>query len=177
MPDSLNVIPVEVGSPSVQGARAASMAMPILNEIDTMLGTLATTGKGSSIDLRRTPLAPRDYDDLLDVLGHGELEAELKCLGITRIRETAVPGVWWITHYTPEGHIQGEFIEVTTCPTMLATSRDEVVSGMRVLQSRLATHGSVTEQDTIQERLRALGFGTADQSSGEFHSQPSSEAG
>jgi hydrogenase-1 operon protein HyaF len=73
-------------------------ADPILHEIQSLLSDLVESGKSSSIDLRSLPLLPGDYEKLKEVLGQGEVSATLEALGVTHVRETAIHGVWWVTH-------------------------------------------------------------------------------
>jgi hydrogenase-1 operon protein HyaF len=152
-----NSIPVEIET-SPQGSPVVSVALSILNEITAMLEALIASGKIGSIDLQRQPLSPQDHDKLRDMLGQGELDAQLDCLGPTQIRETAVSGVWWITHYSEDRRIVGEFIEVTTCPEMLITPAEELVSGLSLLRSRLSTDAHVKDPADIAKSLEALGL-------------------
>jgi hydrogenase-1 operon protein HyaF len=153
----LKSIPVEVET-SPQGAAAVSIALPVLNEITAMLEALISSGQPSSIDLQREPLGTQDHAKLRDTLGRGELAAELDCLGPTQITETAVSGVWWVTHYSEDGRVVGEFIEVTTCPEMLITAEGELASGLSLLRSRLATEAHVRDSGDIAKRVEALGL-------------------
>ena len=153
----LNSIPVAVET-IPQGSPVASIALSILNEIAAMLEALISAGQSSSIDLQREPLGPRDHGKLQEILGRGELAAELDCLGPTQIRETAVSGVWWVTHYSEAGRVVGEFIEVTTCPDMLVTPAEEVASGLNLLRSRLSAEAHVRDPADIAKSVEALGL-------------------
>lgn len=161
----LKSIPVEVET-SPQGTPAVSIALSILNEITALLEALVASGETRSIDLQRQPLSPQDHDKLRDMLGQGELDAQLDCLGPTQIRETAVSGVWWITHYSEDRRIVGEedrrivgeFIEVTTCPDMLITPAEGLASGLSLLRSRLSTEAQVMDPGDIARSLEALGL-------------------
>lgn len=153
----LKSIPVEVET-SPQGTPAVSIALSILNEITALLEALVASGETRSIDLQRQPLSPQDHDKLRDMLGQGELDAQLDCLGPTQIRETAVSGVWWITHYSEDRRIVGEFIEVTTCPEMLITPAAELASGLNLLRSRLSTDAQARDPGDIVKSLEALGL-------------------
>ncbi|MGI9321852.1 MAG: hydrogenase expression/formation C-terminal domain-containing protein [Thiogranum sp.] len=153
----LRSIPVEVET-SPQGAPAISIAPSILNQITAMLETLISSGQASNIDLQREPLSPQDHAKLRDMLGHGELAAELDCLGPTQIMETGVSGVWWVTHYREDRRVVGEFIEVTTCPDMLVTSAQELASGLSRLRSRLSIDAHARNPADIARRVEALGL-------------------
>lgn len=156
----LDEISVEV-VPAEQDAPPADIALPILSEITAMLEALIACGQTDSIDLRRAPLGPDDLVRLKDLLGTGEVSAQLDCLGLTRIRETAVSGVWWITHCNEDGKVQGEFIEVTICPEILVTSAEELHSGQRLLQARISQCSQVNDPSAIASSLQALGLCTS----------------
>jgi hydrogenase-1 operon protein HyaF len=153
----LNSIPIEVET-SRQGSSVASITLSILNEITAMLEALISSGQTNSIDLHRAPLGEQELARLRDMLGRGELGAELDCLGPTQIRETAVSGVWWVTHYSDDRRVVGEFIEVTTCPEMLSTPANELASGLSLLRSRLSTDAQVRDPADIARSLEALGL-------------------
>ena len=158
---ALGSIPVEVEAPG-QGSPGIGIAQSILSEISAMLEALIASGQTGCIDLQRQPLAPRDLARLRDALGRGELVAELDCLGPTRIMETAVSGVWWITHYREDGRAVGEFIEVTTCPDLLVTPAEELASGLSLLGARLTTNTQVKDPADIASRVAALGLQPSD---------------
>lgn len=113
-------------------------ADPLLHEIASLLCDLVESGKSSSIDLRSLPLLPGDYEKLKDVLGQGEVSATLEALGATHVRETAIHGVWWVTHYNGDETIVAEFIEVTTMPEILRTHPADAGVGLDRLRSRLS---------------------------------------
>jgi hydrogenase-1 operon protein HyaF len=117
---------------------------PILHEIQSLLNDLVTSGKSASIDLRSMPLLPGDYEKLKEVLGQGEVSATIDAMGPTQVRETAVHGVWWVTHYNSDETIVAEFIEVTTMPEILRTHPADARVGLDLLHSRLT---SATEAD------------------------------
>ena len=56
-----------------------------------MLERLIKTGEPSSIDLRRTALAPQDFETLNTVLGYGEVSATVASVLLTHIREFFIP--------------------------------------------------------------------------------------
>jgi hydrogenase-1 operon protein HyaF len=112
-------------------------ADPILHEIQSLLGDLVESGKSASIDLRSLPLLPGDYEKLKEVLGQGGVSATIDAMGPTQVRETAVHGVWWVTHYNSDETAIAEFIEVTTMPEILRTHPADARAGLDLLQSRL----------------------------------------
>ncbi|MFH1495265.1 MAG: hydrogenase expression/formation C-terminal domain-containing protein [Pseudomonadota bacterium] len=112
-------------------------AVPLLHEIAILLDGLARTGEGGSVQLHGLPLQPGDYEALQEALGEGEISAELQALGPTQIRETALHGVWWITHRNGEQEVVDESIEVTRCPAILQTPAEDVTEAAQVLRERL----------------------------------------
>ncbi len=124
------------------GVKVVSMsgdgnARAVLREIEKMLEKLLAEGEENSIDLSSLPLSPEDYDLLEETLGEGEVNAEVHSLGPTRVHETGIPGVWWVTHYNDDDEVMAEFIEVTYCPEILLTPEDDVKDGLEALRARL----------------------------------------
>jgi hydrogenase-1 operon protein HyaF len=150
----LNEIPVHVELSN----ESMSMLLPILHEILTMLKTLITSGQSNILDLRHEPLELDEIAALKELLGQGEVNANLNALGSTNIRETSISGVWWITHYNQEDNIIGEFIEITTCPEMLKTFPEELESALVRLQDKLSQYAHPSTPDEIAKRLNELGF-------------------
>ena len=100
---------------------------PLLHEIKHALDSLIETGKTSIIDLRSIPLAPGEEEKILDVLGKGEVSAQLNALGLSEITETQYAGVWIVTHFNDEQHVTSRFIEVTTMPEILCSQTEDVM--------------------------------------------------
>lgn len=135
------------GAPDASPLPRPSNAFPILHEIQTRLAELVGGGAPSTIDLRAMPLAPGDYETLQRLLGEGEVSATLEALGPTRIRETAIRGVWWMTHCNEAEEVVAEFIEIARIPTLLQAVDDDLVDGLTRLRERLAQE----EQSTPDE--------------------------
>lgn len=149
-------LPIEV---VVEGAKSSGgMALPVLHQLQAMLERLIETGESSTLDLRRAPLAPEDRETLETVLGRGEVSATVDSLGPTRIGETAVAGIWWVTHCNQDGKTVLEVIEVTECPELLRTQREDLPSGLGRLRSRLAQRTHVPDPGDIVRSLKALGL-------------------
>lgn len=110
---------------------------PILHEIRTLLAALADTGRGGSIDLRSLPLSPADFEALDAVLGEGEVQATICALGETRVRETAIHGVWRVTHCNDGGEAVADLIEVCDAPDILKTHAADARVGLALLRARL----------------------------------------
>lgn len=109
----------------------------LLHEIVALLKELLEKDEPGSIDLRALPLTRADYTLLRETLGEGDISAEVANLGVTRIQQTGVAGVWWITNYNEEDDIIGEFIEVAFCPEGLIADLESVEEGVDALQARL----------------------------------------
>ena len=122
-------------------------ALPILHEIGTLLNGLVASGKSASIDLRSLPMLPGDYEQLQQWLGEGEVSATVEVFGPTRVRETAVSGVWWVTHYNAEGQVVAEFIEVAYVPEILKTHPADARQALETLRLRLMQSAETTEGD------------------------------
>lgn len=122
-------------------------AQAVLREVENLLQRLVEQGEESSIDLTSLPLSPEDYDLLEETLGEGEVTAEVTSIGPTRVHETGIPGVWWVTHYNTDDEVMSEFIEVAYCPEILFTPEDDIKDGLeslraRLLEDRLAKEGN-----------------------------------
>jgi len=126
---------------------ATGNALPILHEIETLLSELVAAGKPASIDLRSLPMLPGDYEQLRQWLGEGEVSATVEAFGPTRVRETAVSGVWWVTHYSVDDQVVADFIEVTYVPEILKTHSADARQALETLRSRLMQSAETTEGD------------------------------
>ena len=115
----------------------ARHAPALLQEIAVHLARLVETGAPGSVDLRSLPLTPADYAHLAEVLGEGEVSAEVAAAGPTRARETAVHGVWWVSHLNANGEPTAEFIEVCYAPEILKTHPSDAAAALAKLQVRL----------------------------------------
>ena len=101
---------------------------PLLNEVKHALDNLIETGHNTMIDLRSIPLAPGEEEKIMNLLGVGEVQAQLDALGLSEIFETKYAGVWVVTHYNDEGHIISRFIEVTRMPEILCSQTEDIMS-------------------------------------------------
>ena len=112
-------------------------ALPVLHEIRHALERLAETGETTLIDLNGIPFGPGDEARLLALLGEGEVEATLHAFGPTRIRETAVPGVWLVDHRNAEDERLVLHLEVAAVPNILLTQEEDLAGAVAVLDSRM----------------------------------------
>jgi len=111
--------------------------VPLLHEIRHALERLADTGEPTAIDLRGIPLGPGEEDALENALGEGEVTATLDALGPSVVRETAIPGVWMVTHRNVNDEISGRFIEITKMPAILESQDVDILRGIAELGERL----------------------------------------
>lgn len=133
----LKGIPIAVDDTLPAAALSHGNATPLLHEIEVLLSDLLSAGKSASIDLRSLPMLPADYENLRAALGDGEVSATIDAMGPTQVRETAVHGVWWVTHYNSDDTVIAEFIEVTYIPEILRTHPADARLGLDRLRSRL----------------------------------------
>ena len=100
--------------------------LALLRELQNMLDVLIGTGASNSIDIRSLPMMPGDYDHIKAILGEGEVTATVSAMGPTHVRETQIPGIWWVTHCNVREEVMAEFIEVTPLPQILLTQDVEL---------------------------------------------------
>lgn len=134
----LRDIPIQVldgqGSQSETGN-----VLPVLHEIRHALARLAGTGETTSIDLSAIPFAPGDEAALFQLLGQGEVAAAVNALGETSIQETAYPGVWLVTHRSPQDTLLSTQIEVTQTPALLSTPAADLSDALVALDEYLSS--------------------------------------
>ncbi len=119
--------------------------MPLLHEIRHALRRVAEGGQGTTIDLGSLPMAPGEDKRIEEMLGQGEVRAELNALGPTVVQETRYPGVWFITHRNTEQEVVARFIEVTRMPELLLAQADDMRRAVNELDQTLDSgkgHGS-----------------------------------
>ena len=141
------VIPIV---PSItEGSGAGAMAL--LHELAQRLEWLVHEGEDSCIDLTALPLTPEDYRQLREALGAGAVVAEVQAGGATQVRETACPGVWWITHSDERGAVLAEAIEVCAIPAILCAPREDMSAGLARLEGLLQSMGRRPARKTSEE--------------------------
>ena len=74
--------------------------------------------------------------------GSGDWSATLNALGPSDIRETAIAGVWLVTHRNASGEIAGRYIEITRMPAILESQDADILRGIAALGERLAQGGA-----------------------------------
>lgn len=110
---------------------------PLLHEIRHALRNLLENGETTTIDLRGLPMAPGEQEQLLEMLGKGELSIRLDALGKSEIFESRFAGVWLIIHYNSNEEVMGKYIEVTRIPVILKTQTADIEESLEALQVRL----------------------------------------
>lgn len=138
----LQQIPISVVP---MGGGLTGNADALLAEIATLLERWLDAGVPGSIDLRGLPLSPADFVYLRERLGLGEVRAEVQALGVSEVRETAHPGVWWITHRNIDQEVMAELIEINAIPDILKSQREDVREGLTRLRQQLAASDSVPD--------------------------------
>jgi hypothetical protein len=136
-------IPIRIEPPAPVGGLGGGVAA-VLSELVTLLERLAMGGGSSAIDLRSLPMSAQDRAALQSALGEGEVQAMLNTEGLSNIRETRVPGVWWVEHRDRHGELIAELIEVTCMPQILMSPADEIAAGARALREQINTPAATT---------------------------------
>ena len=139
--NSLSDIPIGIET-------ATGNVAPLLHEIRHALKRVAVGQAGTTIDLRSLPLATGEELKIEDILGTGEVRAELDALGPTVVQETAYPGVWLVTHRNPEREIVARLIEVTRVPEILNSQQADIEQGIGRLEKTLANGGDPALEPT-----------------------------
>ena len=106
---------------------------PLLNEVRHALQRLLDTGEPTVIDLRSLPLAPGELQTLQDTLGEGEVTATLDALGPSVLQETAIAGVWFVTHRNANDEITGRYLEIVRVPAILEAQDVDMQQGIAAL--------------------------------------------
>lgn len=121
---------------------AAANAHAVLREVESLLGHLVATGESGVIDLKGLPMAPADFEVLGSVLGEGEVNATIQAGGASSVRETAIHGVWWVTHRNEDGEVAAEFIEVARVPEILLSQPEDMETSLTRLRQVLSQETS-----------------------------------
>jgi hydrogenase-1 operon protein HyaF len=138
----LTEIPIHIEPRAPAGGLGGGVTA-ILSELVSLLDRLADGEESAAIDLRSLPMSPQDRAELRRALGDGEVQATLNAEGISSIRETQVPGVWWVEHRDRQGEVIAELIEVTRMPQILMSASDEIAAGARALREQIKTPTAV----------------------------------
>lgn len=123
--------------PGLRDTSQGENGYALLHEVVNLLQQLLSRDEPSHIDLRAIPLSRQDMELLAETLGEGEVYGEVADFGLTRVRQTGIPGVWWVVHLDDEEQIIAEFIEVNYCPEVLITPTEDIRDGREALRARL----------------------------------------
>ncbi|MBV2121998.1 MAG: hydrogenase expression/formation protein [Candidatus Thiodiazotropha taylori] len=135
----LQDIAIKVESP--EGIQAShGNALPILHEILHALQRFSTEGEQSCIDLRSLPFGPGDEEELLRLLGRGEINMTMDALGESTIWETAFSGVWIVDHRNAEGERVALQIEIGSVPQIVFSQQEDIVDAIDRLAAQLEEH-------------------------------------
>ncbi len=99
--------------------------VPLLHEIRHALARWVRDGHSHVIDLHGLPMSPDEEQQLLDLLGEGEVAADLTAFGDSEVMETTFAGVWRVTHYNDDDALVGHFIEICDVPEILKAHPDD----------------------------------------------------
>jgi hypothetical protein len=138
----LSEIPIQI-EPAIRVGGLGGGVTAILSELVNLLERLASGEVCAAIDLRSLPMSTQDRSELRRALGEGEVQVTLNADGISNIRETHVPGVWWVEHHDRHGELIAELIEVTRMPHILMSATDEIALGAVALREQLTTPTAV----------------------------------
>jgi hydrogenase-1 operon protein HyaF len=128
----LGDIPIRIDNPSFN-----VNAVPLLHEIRHALQALAAGGATRIIDLMAIPFGPGDEELLLQVLGQGEVRAKVEALGLSRVWETAFPGVWLLDHRDQGDRRIAFQVQITRIPDILCTPAEDLSEAAERLGGRL----------------------------------------
>ena len=121
---------------NIQGSNDLTWnVMPLLHQIKHALKNLIENNVNEIIDLRSIPLAPGEEDKLIEILGEGEVNAQLNALGLSDVIETQYSGVWLVTHHNDENEIISRHIEISYMPEILLSQKEDI----SLAYERLAT--------------------------------------
>jgi hydrogenase-1 operon protein HyaF len=110
----------------------------LLVEVAGLLSLLIENGEEGAIDLLGLPLSPAAIGMLDQRLGRGEVEARIHACGLSEIRETSFPGVWWTQHADEDGRVIARLIEVSFVPTLLQANIEDIKRGQEALLNSIS---------------------------------------
>lgn len=122
---------VEVAEP------ATGMAQAVLGELLEHLKSFEAAGTTRVIDIQSLPLTVPDRRQLAEILGEGEVSAQLDSFGQSRINETRFAGIWWVRHYTVDDALLSELIEITDMPDILRSQPTDVTNSITQLANTI----------------------------------------
>ena len=133
---------------------STGMAYSILAEIGQLLTALSEHGEEGAINLRSLPMTDADRSQLEEILGRGEVQAELDLAGASEVWETSYNGVWWIRHKGAGDKIATEEIAVTPVPEILMTHPADIAAASRRIRQDLDSAGAQSHEQKNEWEAR-----------------------
>ena len=121
-----------------QTSLVTGMALSIMAEVARMLKALADKNETGSIDLRSLPLTDADREQLEELMGRGEVKAELEVSGDSTVWETSYPGAWWIRHRGAGGKISSEEISICPVPAIFSAHPADIEAAVNRIKNAIA---------------------------------------
>ena len=112
-------------------------AQPVLHEIRHALDKLIHSQETTTIDLHALPMTKLDIDEVLEVLGRGEIFITINSLGKSEIWETQFPGVWITKHHPYYTNNSIYFVEISPSPKLLTVCKEDLTIGYTQLAEKL----------------------------------------
>ncbi len=144
---ALRDIPITVEQ-SAPNLPASGNSIPILHEVLHALRRLAGSGESTLIDLNAMPFGPGDEEQLLSLLGRGEVQATVDALGTTRVTETAYPGVWLIDYLNEDDQRLTLHLEITEIPSILCVQPRDIEDSITALDAQLSADPGAPQSES-----------------------------
>lgn len=127
---------IPIATEPIEGTvEAWGNSLPILHEIRHGLKRLVANGESTKIDLHSIPFGPGDEEQLLAMLGKGEVEANVDALGPTRVWESAIHGVWLVDYRNLDEKRLALHIEIAAVPDLLRAQPQDIQDGIDTLET------------------------------------------
>ena len=123
--------------PPAAGRSVAPGVLAILHEVKAALERYAAARESTLIDLRWLAAMPAHLEQLRFALGDGEVSATVYSQGISQVRETGVPCVWWISHRNHADGTHSEMLEIVQTPARLCGDAHAIGGAVEELRARL----------------------------------------
>jgi len=127
----------------MQSIEKTGNILPLVHEIHHAVERLLCGAEETVIDLQAMPFAPLEVDELKEILGVGEVFAELHAMGKSTFQETRISGVWWIVHYNDGEQRLTQSIEICRIPALLMAQNADIQMGLQQLSEQLSNLGGV----------------------------------
>lgn len=126
------------------------MAHSLLHEIARDLSKLYHEGEQSAVDLRSLPMTEADREELEELLGRGDVHVTLNAAGKSEIWETSFAGIWWVRHFSGDGRIAAETIEITSIPDILMAHPADISVASKRLESELSAAQAMRSKEEVR---------------------------